>query len=63
MLAQRISSAPAFMAEAAQASPIPRPSPHSIPSRTFSSVPRSAHHQSGKPWSLAHSVGVSLRTM
>lgn len=27
------------------------------------SVSRLAHHQSGKPWSLSHSVGVSLLTI
>src|SRR5699024_10809546 len=34
-----------------------------IYSSDSSSVSNPAHHQSGKPCSLAHSVGVSLRTM
>lgn len=36
---------------------------NSISSSVGSSVPSPAHHQSGNPCSLAHSVGVSLRTM
>src|SRR5699024_6174940 len=34
-----------------------------ISSSVGSSVPSSEHHQSGKPWSLAHSVGVRRRTI
>ena len=34
-----------------------------ISSSVGSFVPRQSHHQSGNPCSLAHSVGVSLRTL